>query len=57
MNNKRRTYSTGQVANKFGVDERTVRRWSDDGTLAHTRTLRGVRRFDADHIDKMAAES
>jgi excisionase family DNA binding protein len=57
MNATRRKYTTGQVADRFGVTERTIRDWADNGKLTCTRTLGGARRFDADRIDQMAAES
>lgn len=53
----RRKYTTGQVADRFGVNRFTVQKWADEGKLACTRTLGGARRFDADTIDRLAAES
>lgn len=48
-----------QVADAFGVTERTVRRWSDDGILPCTRTLggRGDRRFDPAAVQQLLDES
>jgi len=45
------------VAELFGVNERTVRRWADEGKLTTTRTLGGKRRFDADEIYRKLAEA
>lgn len=53
-----RKLTTGQVAERFGVTERTIRDWADAGKLgAVTRTLGGARRFDADTIERLALAS
>lgn len=58
MTTTARKYTTGQVADRFGVTTETVRVWADDGKLGPiTRTLGGARRFDADHIDRLALAS
>ena len=54
---ERKKPTTGQAAARFGVDERTIRRWADDGDLPCTRTLGGARRFDAAEIDRRLALS
>lgn len=53
----RKKLTTSEVARKFGVDERTVRLWADDGKLDCTRTLGGARRFDPDYIDSKLGDS
>lgn len=52
MNASKMTVS--EVAREFGVTDRTVRRWADEGILPCTRTLggRGDRRFDVDVVKR-----
>lgn len=40
----------GDVARLFGVDPKTVSRWSDSGKLDAMRTLGGHRRYRADEV-------
>lgn len=47
-----RKLTTSQVADRFGVTERTVRDWADKGKLACTRTIGGARRFDPAYIER-----
>lgn len=49
---------TRDVANHFGVDPTTVRRWADEGKIASTKTPGGQYRFPASVIEDPAlAES
>jgi excisionase family DNA binding protein len=50
---KPKKLTTSQVATLFGVDERTVRRWDDEGKLHAVRTLGGARRFDVDEVERL----
>lgn len=52
---KPKKLTVGQVAQIFGVERRTVQRWSDDGLLEHTLTIGGERRFDPDYIRRKAS--
>lgn len=54
---KPKKLTVGQVADRFGVDERTIRRWADEGKLTATRTLGGARRFDPAHIAAKLADA
>ncbi|WP_071644848.1 helix-turn-helix domain-containing protein [Microbacterium sp. AR7-10] len=54
---ERKKLTTGQVAERFGVNRYTVQKWADEGKLPCTRTLGGDRRFDAAEIEKRLALS
>ncbi|WP_433469906.1 BldC family transcriptional regulator [Spirillospora sp. CA-128828] len=41
------------VAAMFRVDPKTVSRWADDGKLASTRTLGGIRRFSRQQVEHL----
>jgi DNA-binding transcriptional MerR regulator len=51
--------TTAQVAERFGVDVRTVARWANAGRLTPAVEgpgLRGARFFHADDVEALAAE-
>lgn len=53
---KTKLMKPGEVAAMFAVDEKTVTRWADDGKLGPVvRTIGGHRRFDREHVEKLAA--
>ena len=47
-------YCTKDVSEIFGVNESTIKRWSDSGRLKCFRTLGGHRRYSADWIIRFA---
>jgi excisionase family DNA binding protein len=57
-----RTYTGGlltpaEVAAIFGVDRRTIYRWTRTGKLPSVPTLGGHNRYPADKVDAVLAES
>lgn len=52
-----RVYTPIQVAKLFRVDSKTVTRWAQRGLVGSFRTVGGHRRFYADEIDKLIADS
>ena len=46
----------GTVAELFKVNEQTIRRWADDGTLNCIRTDKGARLFSRNEVTKIAIE-
>lgn len=48
-------YTSGDVAQLFGVDSDTVARWANAGRLPHFRTPSGHRRFHRADIDALVA--
>jgi excisionase family DNA binding protein len=48
--------SLSQAASALGVSTTTVRRWSNSGELASTRTVGGHRRFPASEVRRLRAE-
>lgn len=44
--------SPGELAERFGVDPKTISRWAKSGKIPSFRTLGGHRRF---HLDKVEA--
>lgn len=45
------TLSSGQVAERFGVTDETIRRWADAGKLRHVRLPSGQLRFAEADLD------
>ncbi|MFQ5799392.1 MAG: helix-turn-helix domain-containing protein [Bacteroidota bacterium] len=50
----RRYYSTNEVSFIFGVNESTIKRWTDSGKLKCFKTLGGHRRYSAESILEFA---
>jgi excisionase family DNA binding protein len=48
--------SCGQVARAFGVDSRTVTRWTNDGVLPCIRTPGGHRRYKAADVAALMSQ-
>jgi len=44
-----------EVAERFGVNVKTITRWADAGLLTCQRTLGGHRRFSAEQVERMIA--
>ena len=51
MNEKRRSYTTQQLADALGVSVQSVKRWIDAGHVKAWKTLGGHRKIDADSAD------
>ena len=51
---ERRWASKKEVAANFGVTERTVERWTDDGYLQAYRVGGRILRFDLNEVDALA---
>lgn len=49
--------TTGQVATIFGVTTTTVKRWADDGRLAHFRTPGNHYRFALSDVEAFKAST
>lgn len=47
----------GEVARMFGVDPKTVSRWSDAGRLDALRTLGGHRRYRVGEVEALLADA
>lgn len=47
----------GEVARMFGVDPKTVSRWSDAGRLDALRTLGGHRRYRVDEVEALLEDA
>lgn len=47
----------GEVARLFGVDPKTVSRWSDAGKLDAMRTLGGHRRYRIGEVEALLADA
>ena len=46
----------GAAALHIGVSIDTLRRWSDDGRVAFSRTLGGQRRYEVEELERVKAE-
>lgn len=53
LDEEQRLLTPGEVARMFGVDPKTVSRWSDAGKLEALRTLGGHRRYRADEVNEL----
>lgn len=49
---REKPFTTGELAELFNVNPRTVTRWAVEGRIEHFKTLGGHRRFLADEVLK-----
>lgn len=52
-----RMLTPSEVADRFGVDPKTVSRWAKSGKLHTVRTLGGHRRYDSAQVDALLSGS
>lgn len=56
LETEERLFTTGEVADLFRVEPKTVTRWAKAGKLRSTRTLGGHRRFYESEVRALLAE-
>jgi DNA-binding transcriptional MerR regulator len=52
----RELLTSGQVAQRAGVDRSTVHHWAKDGKLAIAEVVNGMRLFASDDVDRLIAD-